>query len=112
MSHAALADPSPPAMSPGLAAAARACLVGYAYWVVFLLVLEPGNLFNGREHAFGEEFLRISLAALLGCSISPLVLAGVLRFPVEGARAGRNAALQLAGILLTSAVLIALSCVL
>jgi hypothetical protein len=96
---------------PRLPAAVRACLTGYIYWLVFLLVLEPGNIFGG-EHQLGQEVLRISLAALLGSSICPLVLAGVLRFPVEGERAGRNAALQLAAILLVSAGLIAVSCVL
>jgi len=98
---------------PGLGPAIRACLVGFVYWLVFLLVLEPGNIFGSEGgHAFGEEILRISLASLLGCSISPLVLAGVLRFPLEGERTRRHAAMHLAGILLISALLIILSCVL
>ncbi len=114
MSHSGLADPAQFGESPPrLAAAARACLVGYVYWLVFLLVLEPGNIFGSDGgHELGEEALRISMAALLGCSISPLVLTSALRFPVEGERAGRNAAIHLVGILLVSAVLIALSCVL
>jgi hypothetical protein len=113
MSHSGLADPGQFAEWPSRpAAAARACLVGFVYWLVFLLVLEPGNIFGDGGHELGEEVLRISLAALLGCSISPLVLTSVLRFPVEGERAGRNAAIHLAGILLVSALLIAVSCVL
>lgn len=89
-----------------------ACLIGYVYWLVFLLVLEPGNLAGSHGHDVGQEILRMSLAALLGSSISPLVLASVLRFPVEGPRASRNAVIQLAGILLVSAGLIVASCVL
>jgi hypothetical protein len=114
MSHTGLADPGQFGESPPpLAAAARACLVGFVYWLIFLLVLEPGNIFGSdRGHELGEEALRISMAALLGCSISPLVLTSALRFPVEGARAGRNAAIHLAGILLVAAILIAASCVL
>lgn len=113
MSHSGLADPGPLAgWPPKLAVSVRACLIGYVYWLAFLLVLEPGNLFRSHGHDVGEEILRISMAAMLGCSISPLVLASVLRFPVEGMRAGRNSAIQLAGVLAISAVLIAASCVL
>lgn len=113
MSHSGLADSEQLAeWPPRLVASARACLIGYVYWLVFLLVLEPGNIFRSDGHDIGEEVLRISLAALLGCSITPLVLASVLRFPVEGERTARNAAIQLAGILAISAVLIAASCVL
>lgn len=113
MSHSGLADPGQLAeWPPRLAASARACLIGYVYWLVFVLVLEPGNIVRSDGHDVGEEVLRMSLAALLGCSITPLVLASVLRFPVEGERAGRHAAIQLAGILVISAILIAVSCVL
>src|SRR4051812_11018492 len=114
MSHTDLAASGPFAeWPPRLVAAARACLVGFVYWLAFLLVLEPGNIFgSGGGHDLRQEVLRITLASLLGCSLSPLVLASVLRFPVEGDRAGRNAAIQLAGSLLISAVLIVLSCVL
>jgi hypothetical protein len=113
MSHSGLADPRQFAEGPSWrTAAARACLVGYVYWLVFLLVLEPGNIFGNGGQDLGQEVLRIFLAALLGCSISPLVLISALRFPVEGEQASRNAAIHLAGILLVSALLIALSCVL
>lgn len=114
MSHSGLADSGQFAVwPPRPATAARASLVGYVYWLVFLLVLEPGNIFGSDGgHNLGQEILRISLAAVLGCSISPLVVTSVLRFPVEGKHAGRNAAIHLVGILVVSAVLIAMSCVL
>ena len=114
MSHSGLAGARlPTAWPPGLGPALRACLVGYVYWLAFVLVLEPEIFFglDGR-HDLGEEVLRVCLAALLGSSISPLVLAGVRRFPLDDARVVRHAVLYLCAILLVSAVLIFLSCVL
>src|SRR5688572_24070614 len=113
MSHFAIAEPAQIAGSRArLTPPVCAALIGFVYWLVFLLVLEPGNLAGSDGHDVGQEVLRMSLAALLGSSISPLVLASVLRFPVEGQRASRNAVVLFAGILLVSAGLIAASCVL
>jgi hypothetical protein len=113
MSHFAIAEPAQIAGSRArLTPPVCAGLIGFVYWLVFLLVLEPGNLAGSDGHDVGQEVLRMSLAALLGSSISPLVLASVLRFPVEGQRASRNAVVLFAGILLVSAGLIAASCVL
>jgi two-component system LytT family response regulator len=93
--------------------ATRAWLVGFAYWLIFLLMLEPGNIFGSHGGLDPrQEVLRIAAAALLGSSISPLVLMSVSRFPMEGERVWRNAVLQFLGALLVSAGLIFLSCVL
>jgi hypothetical protein len=50
---------------------------GFLYWLAFLLVLEPGNVFralqSGHELAFDHEAPRIVVAALLGTSVTPIV---------------------------------------
>jgi hypothetical protein len=91
----------------------RIWLVGFTYWLAFLLALEPGNVFGAMGGlAAGHEMLRIAAAALLGSSITPLVLASVGRFPVEGTSAWRNAAIQFSGSLVVSAGLMVVSCIL
>src|SRR5688500_13831000 len=70
----------------------------FLYWVVFLLALEPGNILHarsmGRSLEFDDEALRIAVAALLGCSTAPLLLAMVKRFPIAGPRARRSIAIH------------------
>ena len=91
----------------------RAWILGIVYWLAFLMVLEPGNIFgSGGKLVVSQEILRITAATLLGTSVTPLILTLVRRFPVEGKAVWRNAAIQLAASLLLSAVLIAVSCVL
>jgi len=88
-------------------------VAGFLYWMLFLLVLEPGNVFGsaGRLVA-SQELLRIVGASVIGAGITPPLVAMVLRFPVEGNVAWRNAAVHLALCLVVSAALIAVSCVL
>jgi two-component system LytT family response regulator len=87
-----------------------------AYWIVFLLALEPGNILHARSmgHAldFDDEALRIGGAALLGCSTAPLVLALSRRFPLSGTRGWRSIAIHAAAAAALSFVLIVVSCVL
>jgi hypothetical protein len=88
-------------------------MVGFAYWLLVLLALEPGNIMNaGDQLVFGQEVLRILGASLLGACSAPLVLAMVRRYPAEGVAPWRNAAIQIAGCIGIAAVLIAISCVL
>jgi two-component system, LytTR family, response regulator len=86
----------------------------FLYWVVFLLALEPGNILHarsmGRSLEFDDEALRIVVAALLGCSTAPLLLAMVQRFPIAGPRARRNIAIHAATAATLSLVLILVSC--
>jgi hypothetical protein len=68
----------------------RVCeyLYGFLYWLAFLLVLEPDNVFRairaGHPLAFDHEALRIGCAALVGAGVTPLVLILTRRFPVLG----------------------------
>jgi hypothetical protein len=88
----------------------------YLYWVVFLLALEPGNILHARSMghtlAVDREALRIGIAAMLGCSTAPLILALNRRFPIFGAGAWRSIAIHVAGAATLSFVLIVISCVL
>lgn len=88
----------------------------FAYWLVFLLALEPGNVLHassmGHTLDFDEEALRIGGAALLGCSTAPLILALSRRFPISGTRDWRSIAIHAAGAAALAFVLIVVSCVL
>ena len=52
--------------------------IGFAYWLVFLLSLGPGNVAStlpaGMGIAWSEELRRILAASLLGCTATPLLL--------------------------------------
>lgn len=82
--------------SRGAASLLVEVLVGFAYWLGFLLLLQPGNLIEmgrgGVEVAWSLEAWRIAGAAALGAAITPLLLALSRRFPVEGPRWRRNLA--------------------
>ena len=88
----------------------------FLYWLVFLLALEPGNILHaqrmGRSLDFELEVLRMTVAALLGCSTAPLLIGLVRRFPFTGERARRNMAAHLTIAAPLSVVLIMISCVL
>ena len=90
--------------------------IGFAYWLAFLLSLEPGNVARtlraGIGIAWSEEMRRILAASLLGCAATPLLLEQVRRFPVAGPAWRRNALVQGMSSLATAAVLVAISCVL
>jgi LytTr DNA-binding domain len=70
-------------------------LLPFLFWVVFLLVLEPGNV--ARANALGHslsitrETWRILCAAMLGTAVTPVLLALVSRYPQSGSRRLRNA---------------------
>src|SRR5688572_22996255 len=88
----------------------------YVYWLIFLLVLEPGNILHARSMGhtldFDDEALRICVAALLGCSTAPLLIALVRRFPFSGRRTWRSVAIHAAVAAALSFVLIMISCLL
>lgn len=88
-------------------------VAGFAYWLLFLLALEPSNIMNaGDQLVLGQEVSRILGASLLGACSAPLALAMVRRYPVEGPVPWRNAIIQIAGCIAMAAMLIAISCVL
>ena len=88
--RAPISASKPPArVTPG-ARLLREFALGFAYWLAFLLLLEPGNLVavvrNGIPLAWTDEVLRITGASLLGAAVSPVLLRLTRRAPVEGAR--------------------------
>ncbi len=88
-------------------------VVGFAYWLLFLLALEPGNIMNaGGQLELGQEILRIVGASLLGACSAPFLLAMAGRYPVDGSVMWRNVAVQIIACLGIAAVLVAISCVL
>jgi hypothetical protein len=94
----------------------RLLAIGFAFWLLFLLALEPENVAHALQAGFGlawpEESGRILGASLLGCAATPLLAEQVRRFPVAGPRWRRNALVQAVGAIATAAALISLSCVL
>lgn len=115
MSDFALSDPVHPSRS-GRRGLTAALALGAAWWAVFLLALEPGNLLRaasvGHPLPFGSEALRIAGASLLGAASAPAVLLLTRRFPVKGAGRWRNGAAQAAGIAALAVGLIVVSCLL
>ncbi len=87
---------------------------GYLYWLVFLLALEPGNVLRaynmGHTLQLDIEVARICVAALLGASVSPLLVALTRRFPLPGSRGWRNASIHAVGAVGLAFVLIVVSC--
>lgn len=90
--------------------------LGFLFWLIFLLALEPGNVVRahgaGLTLAWDREVVRIIGAAALGALSAPVVFALVRAFPVEGRRRWRNAALHAASTVGLAVALIAVSCVL
>ena len=88
------------------------CL-GFAYWLAFLLVLEPGNILgSGGGLAWSQETIRILGAATLGAGVTPMLLALVQLYPVEGKSSWRHALIQGGVTVAFAAGLILLSCLL
>ena len=94
----------------------RWTLAAFAYWLVFMSVLEPGNLVDAVGHGARpnllQEATRLIGAGVLGAALTPLLLALAHRFPVRGARRLRNAAVQGLCTLCLAPGLIVLSCLL
>jgi hypothetical protein len=92
----------------------RSAGYGYLYWLVFLVALEPGNVLRaldmGHTLQLDIEIARICMAALLGASVSPLLVALTRRFPLPGSRGWRNASIHALGAVGLAFVLIVVSC--
>ncbi len=92
----------------------RSAGYGYLYWLVFLVALEPGNVLRaldmGHTLQLDIEVARICVAALLGASVSPLLVALTKRFPLPGSRGWRNASIHALGAVGLAFVLIVVSC--
>jgi hypothetical protein len=62
----------------------REFLIGFAYWLALVVVLEPGNIMRaGGGLPVGREVLRLVCAGLLGASATPLVFLLARRLPME-----------------------------
>lgn len=93
----------------------RAVLYGFAYWLAFLLVLEPGNVLRSWQAGYlvplGREAARISGAALLGATMAaPAQLWLTRTFPLVRARLWPHASIHLAGNTSLAFTLILASC--
>jgi hypothetical protein len=90
--------------------------LGFGYWAVFLIALEPGNLIRaangGHPLALEAEAVRMLAASLLGAATAPLILAAARWLPIEGPGWRRRAAIHAAGVAGLVGVLIPLSCLL
>ena len=91
-------------------------VLGFLFWIAFLLVLEPGNvaraIADGGTLPLGEEIIRILGAACLGAVSTPLVLALMRRFPIEGRNLWRHATIHTLGNAAIAMGLIVASCIL
>jgi hypothetical protein len=89
---------------------------GFAYWVVFLLVLEPGNALRaaqaGHALALQNEAARIAVAATLGTLVMPLALFLARRYALRGIRWRQHLLVHLASSAAMAFGLIVASCVL
>jgi hypothetical protein len=87
-----------------------------AYWLAFLLVLEPGNVLRamqaGQTLSLPDEALRIIVAALLGATVTSAVQALVDRFPLRGPGLGRHLLIHAAAAAGLALALVLVSCVL
>jgi two-component system, LytTR family, response regulator len=92
----------------------RSAGYGYLYWLVFLVALEPGNVLRalnmGHTLQLDVEIARICVAASLGASVSPLLVALTRRFPLPGSRGWRNASIHALGAVGLAFILIVVSC--
>jgi hypothetical protein len=74
-----------PRQIPRLPRWQREFLLGFAYWLALVVVLEPGNVMRADGALpVGHEVLRLMAAGLLGASITPLVFTLARRLPIEG----------------------------
>jgi hypothetical protein len=70
-------------------------VLGFAYWLGLVLVLEPGNVLRADGVLpLGQEAMRLVAAGVLGAAITPAVFALVRRRPVEGEARWMRAALH------------------
>ena len=91
-----MSEPTPDDRAP-IPGWLRELALGFVFWLVLVLVLEPGNLIaSGGALPLGREVLRLTGAGLLGAAITPVVFALTKRFPVEGEARWRYGAIHLA----------------
>jgi hypothetical protein len=87
---------------------------GFAYWTLFLLVLEPGNAMRaeraGHALALHHEAVRITAAATLGTLVMPILLFLTRRLPLWGARRWQHALVHIGTSTAMASGLIATSC--
>lgn len=92
---------------------ARAFALGFAYWLVFLLLLQPGNVFNAASAdvplRLFDECIRIGGAGLLGAAVTPFLLRLTRQFPVEGSSRWRHASIHAGCLLGLSLILVAVA---
>lgn len=91
----------------------RELALGFGYWVAFLMILQPGNIFQAAKAdiplPFFQELLRIVGASLLGAAVTPFLLKLTRRFPVEGSRRWRHALIHAISIVCLSLLLIGIA---
>jgi hypothetical protein len=94
----------------------RPCLLGFLYWLCFLLVLEPGNLLHasaaGTLPSLSHEAIRIGVAALLGGLATAIPALLTRKLPVAGPAWPRRTLIHLGCVCAVALVLILVSCVL
>lgn len=88
---------------------------GFLYWLIFLLVLEPGNVLRASQAGYalplGLETARIAGAALLGTTVTPLLTWLTNRLPLtEGTRLWQRALIHLICNTCLALLLIVISC--
>jgi hypothetical protein len=102
---------SPPRVAIGLPSLLG---IGFVYWLVFLLSLEPDNVARALRAGAGLEWpretVRILGASLLGCAATPLLWEQVRRFPIQGPSWRRHAVVQGLGASAMAVGLVAVSC--
>lgn len=86
----------------------------FLYWMIFLLVLEPGNLYRALQFSqtlsFLHEAIRIFVAALLGTSCTPVIHLINQRVPLLAPFNWRHIALYVASIMGLALGLVITSC--
>lgn len=91
-----MSDAALPRPTPRLPTWLREFLLGFAYWLALVVVLEPGNMMRADEALpVGREVLRLMCAGILGASVTPLVFALARRLPIEGPARWMRAGLHL-----------------
>lgn len=90
--------------------------LAFVYWLVFMTVLEPGNLAQaldtGAAIDWALEATRLAVAAALGAAATPALLALARRFPLSGPSRALHAAIQALAVVALAVGLILVSCLL
>jgi MFS family permease len=88
--------------------------LGFLYWMIFLLVLEPGNILRaiqaGHAPGFGHELVRIVVASCLSATVTPLLLMLSRRFPITGRDRWRHVLISMAAAAGLACILILATC--